>query len=96
MAAQKRSEGEVRYLTGETMVPALEVRSKARASTKKFPMLETKLAPGFRLAGGGKETSEDEMLGVWIKVFVGEILAAEVSKPENLMRKESWPTSKSR
>jgi hypothetical protein len=96
MAAQKRSEGEIRYLTGETKVPALKVRSKARASTKKFPMLETKLAPGYRWAGGGKETSEDEMRGIWIKVFVGEILATEVSKPENLIRKESWPTSKSR
>ena len=96
IAAQKRSEGEVHYLTGETKVPVLKVRSKARASTKKFPMLETKLQPGFTWSGGGKKTSEDEMRGIWIKVFVGEILATEVSKPENLMRKESWPTSKSR
>lgn len=96
MAAQKRSEGEVRHLTGETMLPTLKARSKVRARTKKFPMLETKLAPGYRWANGGKETSEDEMRGIWIKVFVGEVLATEVSKPENLMRKESWPTSKSR
>ena len=96
MAAQKRSEGEVRYLTGETKVPALEVRGKVRASTKKFPMLETKLAPNYRWPDGGKETSDDEMRGIWIKVYVGEILATEVSKPENLIRKESWPTLKSR
>ena len=96
VAAQKRTEGEVRYLTGETKVPALKARSKARVSTKKFPMMETKLAPGFVWPGGGKKTSEDDMRGIWIKVFVGEILAAEVSKPESLMRKESWPTSKSR
>jgi hypothetical protein len=96
VAAQKRSEGEVRYLTGETKVPSLKARSKARVSTKKFPMMETKLAPGFVWPGGGKKTSEDDMRGIWIKVFVGEILAAEVSKPESLMRKESWPTSKSR
>ena len=96
MAAQKRSEGEVRYLTGETKVPTLKAGSKARVDTKKFPMLETKLAPGYRWPGGGKETSEDEMRGIWIKVFVDEILATEVSKPENLMRKESWSPSKSR
>lgn len=86
----------MRYLTGEIKVLALEVRSKAHAGIKKFSMLETKLAPGNRWEGGGKETSEDETLGIWIKVFVGEILATEVSKPDNLMRKESWPTSKSR
>ena len=96
VAAQKRSEGEVRYLTDETKVPALVVRSTVRVSTKKFPMRETKLAPGFIWPGGGKRTSKDEMRGIWIKVFVGEILAAEVSKPEHLMRKENWPTSKSR
>ena len=96
MPTQRPSKGEVRYLTGETKVPTLEAESKARISTKKFPMLETKLAPGYRWPGGGKETSEDEMRGIWIKVFVGEILATEVSKPENLMRKEIWPTSKSR
>ncbi|MBL6919502.1 MAG: hypothetical protein ISR41_03250 [Puniceicoccaceae bacterium] len=96
VAAQKRSEGEVRYLTGETKAPALKARSKARVSTKKFPMRETKLAPGFVWPGGGKKTSEDDMRGIWIKVFVGEVLAVEVSKPENLMREESWPTLKSR
>jgi hypothetical protein len=96
IAAQKRSEGEVRKIRDETKVPTLKAKSKARVSTKKFPMLETKLAPGYRWTGGGKETSEDEMRGIWIKVLVGEILAAEVSKPENLIRKESWPTLKSR
>lgn len=48
MDAQRRSEGEMRYLTGETKVPRLKAGSKARVNTKKFPMLETKLAPGYK------------------------------------------------
>ena len=96
MAAQKRSQGKVRTINDETKVPSLKAGRKASVSTKKFPMLETKLAPGYRWPDGGKETSEDEMRGIWIKVFVGEILATETSKPENLMRKESWPTLKLR
>ena len=48
MAAQRRSEGEVRYLTGETKVPTLKAGSNARVNTKKFPMLETKLALGYK------------------------------------------------
>lgn len=96
MAAQKRSEGEVRKISDETKFPTLKAGSKAQVSTKKFPMLETKLAPGYKWTSGGKETSKDEMRGIWIKVFVGEILATEASKPENLMRKESWPTLKSK
>ena len=96
MAAQKRSEGEVRKISDETKFPTLKAGSKAHVSTKKFPMLETKLALGYKWESGGKETSEDEMRGIWIKVFVGEILATEASKPENLMHKKSWPTSKSK
>ena len=96
MAAQKRSEGEVRKISDKTKLPSLKAGSKARVNTKKFPMLETKLAQGYIWKSGGKENSEDEMRGIWIKVFVGEILATEASKPENLMRMESWPTSKSR
>jgi hypothetical protein len=93
LAAQKRVEGDVRQLTGVTKVPLLKARGEVIADTKKFPMLETRLAQGYIWKGGGKKTSEDDMRGIWVKVYVGDILAAEVSKPENLMRKEKWPTS---
>lgn len=82
VAAQKRSEGEVRKISDETKFPTLKARSKARVNTKKFPILETKLAPGYKWNTGGKETSEDEMRGNRIKVFVGEILATEGSRAE--------------
>jgi len=96
MAAQKRSEGAVRHLVDETKVSFIKAGGEISAETKKFPMLETKLESGYYWTSGGKETSEDEMRGIWIKVYVGDILATEVSKPENLMRKEKWPTSSSR
>ncbi|MGZ0656161.1 hypothetical protein ACWPKO_09060 [Coraliomargarita sp. W4R53] len=95
LAAEKRSEGEVRYLLGETKVASLKRGDEATAHTEKFSMLETKLESGYYWKNGGKETSEDEMRGIWIKVYVDDILATEVSKPENLMRKEKWPTSRS-
>ncbi len=91
VAAQKRSEGVIRHLTGTTKLPLIRSGDEATAATEKFPMLETKLEPGYYWKGGGKKTSEDEMNGIWIKVYVGDILATEVSRPENLMRKESWP-----
>jgi hypothetical protein len=36
-----------------------------------------------------------DIKNIRIKVYVDDILATEVSKPENLMRKEKWSTSKS-
>jgi hypothetical protein len=93
LAAQKKVEGEILTLTGVTKVPLLKARGEATAETKKFPMLQTRLEPGYVWRGGGKKTSEDDMQGIWVKVYVGEVLAAELSKPENLVHKEKWPTS---
>lgn len=90
LAAQKRSEGSVRRLTGSTKIPLIKAGEEATAITEKFPMLETKLEPGYYWTDGGKKTSKDDMHGIWIKVYVGDILATEVSRPENLMRKEKW------
>lgn len=91
MAAQKRSEGVVRQLTGTTKVPVIKAGEEATATTEKFPMLETKLEPGYYWADGGKKTSKDKMDGIWVRVYVGDVLATELSRPENLSRKETWP-----
>lgn len=90
IAAQKRSEGELLYIKDETSVEFLKAGSEAHAETKQFSMQETKLASGYRWASGGKSTSEDEMRGIWIKVYVGDTLATEVSRPESVQRNYKW------
>lgn len=90
IAAQKRSEGEVKKLKGSTKVGKVAAWSDETVMTDQFPMRETKLAPRTRWASGGKETSKDRMEGVWIRVFVDDFMAAEVTKPENLDRNMSW------
>ncbi|TVP77425.1 MAG: hypothetical protein EA353_10465 [Puniceicoccaceae bacterium] len=90
IAAERRSEGEIRKIKGKTEVADIPARSDGNTTTGQFPMLETKLAPGYSWASGGKRTSKDKMEGVWIKVYQGENLVAEVSRPENLDRRISW------
>jgi len=90
VAAQKRSEGVERKLKGSAKIGTIAKRSTGTVETEQFPMLETKLEPGYHWVGGGKKTSEDEMRGIWVKIYAGDLLAAEISKPENMSRKYSW------
>ncbi len=90
VSAQKRSEGEIRRLKSQTTLAHLPKRSEVSVATKPIPMMETKLENGYYFKNGGKETSKDEIRGIWVKIYAGDKLVHEVSKPENMMRKESW------
>ncbi|NBB78638.1 MAG: hypothetical protein GVY36_04235 [Verrucomicrobia bacterium] len=90
IAAQKRSEGEIKKLKGSAEVGKIPAWSDGATETSQFPMQQTKLAPRTRWASGGKETSKDKMEGIWVRVFVGDFMATEITKPENLDRKIGW------
>lgn len=90
MAAQTRSAGEIVKLKGKTKVGKVPAWSEKGTETKQFPMEQTKLAGNTRWANGGKETSKDTMDGIWVRVFVGDFMAAEMTRPENLDRNMGW------
>lgn len=90
LAAEKRSEGTIHRIKGVAHQNLIKAREEVRVNTEKFPMLETQLAQGFVWKGGGRRDSKDVARGIWVKIYVGDKLVHEVSKPINMMRKESW------
>ena len=90
LAAQKRSEGDSIRIKGTTHIEYIGGRSSAEAVTKAVPMQETKLEQGYVWTGGGKKTSKDVLEGIWIKMYVGEMMVYEHSRPETMMRREAW------
>lgn len=90
LAAQKRSEGKWKRLKGEASISSIKARTEESTQTKEITMRETKLAANFVWVGGGKRSSKDKLKGIWVKVYVGDTLAYEKSKPDNMMRKEIW------
>ena len=90
LAADKRSEGTIHRIKGSAKQNLIKAREEVRVSTEKFPMMETQLAQGYVWKGGGQRDSEDVVKGIWVKIYVGNKLVHEISKPENMMRKESW------
>jgi hypothetical protein len=90
LAAKKKSHGTLIRFQGSASHHLIQAREEIRISTEKFPMQETDLAPGYFWTNGGKENSKDVIRGIWVKIYVGDKLVHEISKPENMMRKESW------
>lgn len=89
-SAKKRSEGSTIRIKGEIPLGLLRQRSEGTFRTKKFKLLDTKLAPNTIWETGGKKTSKDKITGTWVRIYVDEKLVHESSKPENMMRKEIW------
>lgn len=90
LAAKKKSQGALRRFQGSASCALIKAREEVRVSTEKFPMMETELEPGYVWTNGGKDSSKDVVKGIWVRIYVGDKLVHEISKPENMMRKESW------
>ena len=90
LAAKKKSHGTIQRFKGSASHHLIKAREEISIATEKFPMRETELAPGFVWTNGGKKDSKDDIRGIWVKIYVGDKLVHELSKPENMMRKESW------
>lgn len=88
--AEKRSEGEIKRKKGDGRIQSLPSRSEQRIKTEPVLMRETKPAPNYAWPGGRKQTSEDDMRGIWVKIYVDDKFVQEYSKPGNLKNKEVW------
>lgn len=90
LSANKRSTGTIERISGSAELKGIEARKEKTVSTEEFQMLDTKLAPGYVWSIGGKKTSKDLLKGIWVKIYLDDKLAHEISKPENMMSKERW------
>ena len=90
IAAEEKNDGEVKRIKKTITHDTIKAREEIQLQTEKFAMLETQLTPGTVWKNGGIRNSKDVVRGIWVKVYVGEKLVAEASKPKNMMRKQSW------
>lgn len=90
VAADKRSSGKTIKVSGESKISTLPKRSETGFETKQTDMMETDLESGYRWAGGGKAKSEDELEGIWVRIYQGDTLISEFANPTTLPKKEKW------
>jgi len=53
-------------------------------------MRKTKLAPNYSWKNGEKKESEDEIRGIWAKIYIGGEFVMDFARPENLPQKTKW------
>lgn len=90
LAAEKRSDGSMIRFQGSGNIKSLISRQEATIESKPIPMRETKLEKGYYWTKGGDDRSEDKIDGVWVKVFLNDVLVEEFIDPEDLPEREKW------
>lgn len=86
---QKESDA-VEKVKGNFKVPGLKPGSSPIFFTSTIPLYQAHMAPGWIPGGGGKESAQDNIVGVWIRLFKGETQVAEYTNPPGLASKFKW------
>jgi hypothetical protein len=91
IGGEKRSEGSVKRIKGKLNLAVLEGYSNQKLQTEPVEFRETRLMPGWVWSkGSGARDSKDRLDGIWIKLFVGDQLVLQQSRPASLASKEAW------
>ena len=91
LGAEKRSEGRVNRVKGKLELATLEAYAKQKLQTESIDFTETRLLPGWVFSkGSGARDSKDRLDGIWIKLFVGDQLVLQQSRPASLSTNETW------
>ncbi len=90
IAADKRSDGKLKRYKGDTKITSLAPYGNFEFETDKAEMKESKLASGWYYVGGGKDKSEDELEGIWVRIYKDEDIVGEYAYPSTLPEKEKW------
>jgi hypothetical protein len=90
VGATERDEGRLRRVKGSARIGSLPAGEERSFTTEVFEMRGTRLQGNYYYTDGGKRESEDELEGIWVKVYAGDLLALEESRPLNLREKEAW------
>lgn len=90
IAADKRSDGELKRFKGDVKISSLSAYGKYEFETEQAEMTETDLKAGWHWEGGGKGQSQDELKGIWVRIYKDKEVIAEFANPSNLSEKEDW------
>lgn len=90
LAADRRSEGKIERIVGNKKLASLAAYRDFEFETKSAEMTDTELKSGWVYTNGGKDKSEDELQGIWVRVYKGKEMIAEFANPSNLPEKKDW------
>jgi hypothetical protein len=90
LSATKRSEGKLLRFKGSSKIKKIPAREEVSVSTEEIPMLESDLESGYVWTNGAKKSSKDKLKGIWVKIYSGDTLVHEYSRPATMINNEKW------
>ncbi len=87
IAADSRKDGDYKKQEGEYNINFLSARKSITTSTERIAMQKTELDAGYYWVGGGAKKSMDKLLGISMKIYVGDQLIARYASPKDILDK---------
>lgn len=92
-AGRERNSGDLERKEGSMVLKHLSARSEESVTTDSFRMLETSKEPGYNWGGSGAREvryRKDRLDGIWVRIYRGNQLIFEESRPQSIARNQSW------
>ena len=80
--------------SGSKPVALIKSRAKTNFTTEPIELVKTQLAGGVTYGSGARPRSNDALEGMWLRIYKGDELVAEIVRPTSLATKESWEKKK--
>lgn len=75
---------------GRESISEIPARGKHLFETSGVELREVEIDPDAARASRGQRSAADELAGIWVRVYRGNELVAEFTRPTNLATKETW------
>lgn len=77
-------------LRGAMEALRLEPRQRLSLQSEVFEIRDSKLDSSYYFAGDGQERAKDKIEGIWIRLYIGDILVFEESRPRAFSEENGW------
>lgn len=90
MQYRKDDSPSLERIEGKHSIQALEPRQEYSFDSDPMEMKEERFLKGIRTTGEKDDETEDELYGIWIKVYMNKKVVLEYSEPRSLSEDENW------
>jgi hypothetical protein len=75
---------------GSAKVPAIKSHTKATFTTEPIDLVKSQLTQGVTYGSGARPRANDTLEGIWMRIYKGGEMVAEIARPPALAQKEPW------
>lgn len=90
IAAQSENDKKIQTLKGEVKLVPIQQGQDGKFQTETISMKSFKLKSQYTMGKGRDSNAVDELVGIWLKFYIGSKLVYEHARPINLVESIKW------